>query len=65
MARFLLAALRDDYKMAVKYIPEKKVKPKPQAPPEPEMSEEERRIALEEFRKWRLQFASNPHIDPL
>jgi Initiator Replication protein len=60
MARFLLAALRDDYKMAVKYIPAKKVKPRTQPLPEPEISEEERRITLEEFRKWRVQFASNP-----
>jgi plasmid replication initiation protein len=62
MARFLLAALRDDYKMAVKYVPPKKVKPKPQALPKPEISEEERRLTLEEFRNWRFQFASNPDL---
>src|SRR6516164_2055603 len=62
MARFLLAALRDDYKMAVKYIPPKKVKPKPRPLPEPEISEEERRLTIEEFRKWRFQFASNPDL---
>src|SRR5262249_1171340 len=62
MARFLLAALRDDYKMAVKYVPAKKVKPKTQPPPEPEISGEERRTAVEEFRKWRRQFASNPDL---
>jgi hypothetical protein len=59
MARFLLAALRDDYKMAVKYIPAKKVKPKATPFAEPEISEEERRTTVEDFRKWRLQFASN------
>src|SRR6516162_8709458 len=62
MARFLLAALRDDYKMAVKYVPPKKVKPKTQPLPEPENSEEDRRTTVEEFRKWRRQFASNPDL---
>jgi hypothetical protein len=62
MARFLLAALRDDYKMAVKHVPAKRVKPKPQPLPEPEISEEERRTTVEELRKWRLLFASNPDL---
>ena len=50
MAGYFLAALRDDYKMPVRYVPAKKVKPKPQPSPiplEPELSEETCRIRAE------------------
>jgi len=62
MARFFLAALRDDYKMPVRHIPAKKVKPKRDPLPEPEISEEKRRISVEQLREWRLKFAGNPGI---
>jgi plasmid replication initiation protein len=62
MARFFLAALRDDYKMPVRHIPAKKIKPKRDPLPEPEISEEERRISVEQLREWRLRVAGSPGI---
>jgi plasmid replication initiation protein len=56
-AGYFLAALRDDYKMPVRYVPAKKAKPKPQPSPiplEPELSEETRRIRAEKLRELRL-----------
>jgi hypothetical protein len=61
-ARFFLAALRDDYKMPVLHIPAKKTRPKSVPPPEPEISEEERRISVEQLREWRLRLVGNPGI---
>ena len=54
VASFFLAALRNDYKMPVRYVPTKKIKPKREPLPEPEISEEERRISVEMLREWRL-----------
>jgi plasmid replication initiation protein len=62
MARFFLAALRDDYKMPVRHIPARKVKPKRDPLPEPEISEEERRLSVEKLRDWRLRLARSPDI---
>ena len=62
MARFFLAALRDDYKMPVRHIPAKKVKPKRYPLPEADISEEERRSSVEQLRDWRLRIAGNPGI---
>ena len=54
VASFFLAALRDDYKMPVRYVPTKKIKPKREPLPAPEISEEQRRISVEMLREWRL-----------
>jgi plasmid replication initiation protein len=61
-ARFFLAALRDDYKLPVRHIPPKKVKPKREVLPAPEISEEECRRSAEQLREWRLQTAGIPGI---
>ena len=64
-AGFFLAALRDDYKMPVRHVPAKKVKPKQEPPPvllEPEVSEETRRISSEKLREWRLKYAMSPGV---
>jgi plasmid replication initiation protein len=61
-ARFFLAALRDDYKMPVRHIPAKRIRPKSVPLPEPEISEEERRISVEQLREWRLKLVGNPGI---
>jgi plasmid replication initiation protein len=63
MAGFFLAALRDDYKMPVRHVPAKKVKPRRQSVPvvpDPEVSDETRRISAQTLREWRLRFAANP-----
>jgi hypothetical protein len=57
-ARFFLAALRDDFKMPVRHTVVKKAKPRSE-PPEPVISEEERRISAEKLKEWRLKFAGN------
>jgi plasmid replication initiation protein len=61
-ARFFLAALRDDYKLPVRHIPPKKVKPKREVLPAPEISEEECRRSAEQLREWRLQTVGIPGI---
>jgi plasmid replication initiation protein len=63
MAGFFLAALRDDYKMPVRHVPAQKVKPRRQSVPvvpDPEVSDETRRISAQTLREWRLRFAANP-----
>ena len=63
MAGFFLAALRDDYKMPVRHVPAKMVKPRRQSVPvvpDPEVSDETRRISAQTLREWRLRFAANP-----
>jgi len=63
MAGFFLAALRDDYKMPVRHVPAKKVKPRSQSVPvvpDQEVSDETRRISAQTLREWRLRFAANP-----
>ena len=63
MAGFFLAALRDDYKMPVRHVPAKKVNPRRQSVPvvpDPEVSDETRRISAQTLREWRLRFAANP-----
>jgi plasmid replication initiation protein len=53
VARFFLAALRDDYKIQVRHVPVKK--PKPRTEPLPEVGEETRRISVEQVREWKAQ----------
>jgi plasmid replication initiation protein len=65
MAGFFLAALRDDYKMPVRHVPAKKIKPRSEPVPilpEPEVSEETRRISAEKLREWRLRFSGIPGV---
>jgi plasmid replication initiation protein len=60
VARFLLAALRDDYKLPVRHVPAEKVKPRVLPPPKPELTEEDRRraqLGLAQLREWKRNFA--------
>jgi plasmid replication initiation protein len=57
VARFLLAALRDDYKLPVRHVPAKKVKPKIPPSPEPEFTEEDRQRAQLALAEWKRNFA--------
>ena len=57
-ARFFLAALRDDFKMPVRHVVVKKVKPRSE-PKEPKITEEERRASVEKLKEWRLKCAGN------
>jgi plasmid replication initiation protein len=60
MARFFLAALRDDFKMPVRHVPTKKVKLKKEPPPEPVVSEEARQLTIEQLRECRRKLATSP-----
>jgi plasmid replication initiation protein len=57
-ARFFLAALRDDFKMPVRHVVVKKVKPRSE-PKEPKITEEERRASVEKLKEWRLKCAGD------
>jgi plasmid replication initiation protein len=57
-ARFFLAGLRDDFKMPVRHVVVKKVKPRSE-PKEPKITEEERRASVEKLKEWRLKCAGN------
>jgi len=58
-ARYLLAALRDDFKPPVKRVPEKKNPPKRSLPPVPaELSEQDKAIAAQKFRELRQILAN-------
>jgi plasmid replication initiation protein len=57
-ARFFLAALRDDFKMPVRHVVVKKVKPRSE-PKEPKITEEERRASVEKLKEWRRKCAGN------
>jgi hypothetical protein len=62
MARFFLAALRDDFKMPVRHVPAKKVKVKREPPPEPVLSQEARQLTVEQLREWRRKLAKSPGV---
>ena len=58
-ARYLLAALRDDFKPPVKRVPEKKNPSKRSLPPVPvELSEQDQAIAAQKFRELRQILAN-------
>jgi len=58
-ARYLLAALRDDFKPPVKRVPEKKKPAKRSLPPVPvELSEQDQAIAAQKFRELRQILAN-------
>jgi hypothetical protein len=50
--------LRDDFKMPVRHVVVKKVKPRSE-PKEPKITEEERRASVEKLKEWRLKCAGN------